>query len=455
MRTVCLALLLVLPLAAEEASVDQKLDRVVAAVEQMRQESAAKDRRISTLEGQVENLTRLLQERGTTPGEAPASPAAGSSVEGEARRFADRKLAPTFGGIYTKPFLGRMGATTYLGGYMDFEFGVPQDENDHFEQERLIPFIYSEVSEQVRFATEIEFEEGGPDSPQGGGEVSVEFATMDFLMKDWANLRGGLVLSPLGKLNLVHDSPIQDLTDRPIVDRLIIPTTLTEAGIGFFGRIEPPSEESVWEVNYELYAVNGFEVLEDDGTVHVDREEGLRDARGSASEDVNNSPAAVGRLAWSPLLGLEFAGSFHVGLYDEDGENLLGIYALDAAWQSGPFELLFEGAYADFERDDFAEASGVPEDFIGFYMQANYHWMPECLRSCWPAVFRPDSTFTSVVRWDQVDLDGNRTERVTLGLNFRHTEQTVFKLDYQFNLEDFEHGEVDNDEFIFSFATYF
>jgi len=51
------------------------------------------------------------------------------------------------------------------------------------------------------------------------------------------------------------------------------------------------------------------------------------------------------------------------------------------------------------------------------------------------------STFTAVVRWEAIntnrDFNGGlgQLERLTLGLNFRPTEDTVFKIDYQYNPE--------------------
>ena len=126
---------------------------------------------------------------------------------------------------------------------MDHELRFEENGKHTFDQHRLIPFIYSDVSDRVKFATEIEIEHGGPHSPGGvqgaKGEIKIEFATIDFLMTDWLNYRGGIILSPLGKYNLVHDSPLQDLTDRPMVDRRIIPTTLSESGMGFFGTFYP------------------------------------------------------------------------------------------------------------------------------------------------------------------------------------------------------------------------
>lgn len=84
----------------------------------------------------------------------------------------------------------------------------------------------------------------------------------------------------------------------------------------------------------------------------------------------------------------------------------------------------------------------------GYYVQGNYHFMPEFLKKWAPSHFTDASTFTAVVRWEHVDTDtdnrtiignafGNRREleRLTLGINFRPIEDTVFKFDWQFNTQ--------------------
>ncbi len=133
--------------------------------------------------------------------------------------------------IYAKPFIKAPKAV--LGGYMDFEVtdcnGAAKDcsEGLEFDQVRFIPFIYSQVTDRIQVAAEIEFEHGGTDNNQGDGEVKVEFATFDYLIEDWVNFRAGIILSPLGRFNLLHDSPLNDLTHRPLFSRFIIPTTLS------------------------------------------------------------------------------------------------------------------------------------------------------------------------------------------------------------------------------------
>ncbi len=388
----------------------------------------------------------------------------------ESSLAAKSKMSP----VYAKPFLKRFGRNTYLGGYMDFMFRADENDGDNgFDQTRFIPFIYSDISDRVKLASEIEFEHGGI-SEETDGEVKLEFATIDFLITDWLNWRGGLLLSPLGKYNLVHDSPLQDLTDRPMVDRLIIPTTLTDVGMGFFGSAYP-SELS--KLDYEIYVTNGvFHGLDADGTSHFELDNGIRETRNDEPFDnYNQSPAVVGRVTFSPFIGLEFGGSVHTSRYDENNENQLTISALDFAYQKGPFEFVGEGAYAFIETDDFARSpkdldgdgvidmDGVADSMWGYYTEARYHFMPSCLKSWAPRIFTDNSTFTGVLRWEQVQTSAIEAagrenwlrNRITPGLNYRYTEDTVFKLDYQINMEDKDLADTANNAFLFSVATYF
>ncbi|MCF6148044.1 MAG: DUF5320 domain-containing protein [Candidatus Kuenenia sp.] len=376
----------------------------------------------------------------------------------------EKELAPSFGGVYTKPFLRRYGRNTYVGGYMDFEFRAPEDEDaaHGFTQKRFIPFLYSDISDRVKLATEIEFEYGGVGGGRSG-EVILEFGTIDFLVTEWINWRGGYLLTPLGKFNLVHDSPLQDFTDRPLVNQLIIPTTLTDLGMGFFGTLYPTE---LSKLDYEIYVTDGiFKGLDEDGSISIGESNGLRGAKGGYFDDnYNKSPAVVGRVSYSPFIGLDFGASAYTSRYDENNDNQLTISALDFIYQRGAFEFLGEGAYAFIETDDFAKDSGITDDMWGYYFEARYHFMPSFLKSISPQLFSENSTFTAALRWDQVQTAGRDDDfekvhwlrsRITPGLNYRYTEDTVFKLDYQINMENKDMPDEANNAFLFSVATYF
>lgn len=370
------------------------------------------------------------------------------------------------GEVYSKPFLARFGRGVYLGGYIDLEFiGTEDNNNDTFDQHRLVPFIYADVTRNVKVAMEIEIEHGN------GTELGVEFAHMDYWMHDLINFRAGIILDPLGKFNLVHDAPFQDLTLRPLVDEAVIPAVLREPGVGFFGSLDLDP----WEIEYEVYLVNGFKGLSKAGATVINRTAGLRSARPhttalgtSAYRDFNDDKAVVGRLSVSPFLGLEAGISAHSGKYDERGDNRLTIWAVDATLNLGGvarafgapsefltrFEVVGEHTRALIGRDARAKAAGVPDDFDGSFVETRFHFMPEFIRAILPGAVE-ESTFTLIHRYDTVDLDGFEREAHTVGFNFRPIEDTVFKFEVQFREEHGLQPDLQNDAYVFSVATYF
>lgn len=358
-------------------------------------------------------------------------------------------------GVYDKPFLKRFGRGVSVGGYIDMEL-LADENGSTFDQHRFIPFVYGQVSDRVSVSSEIEFEHGGfvSGEDETGGEIKLEFAQIDFSAAEWLNFRGGVLLAPLGRFNLTHDSPAYDLTDRPLVDRNIIPTTLSEAGMGIFG-MGYPSESAV--LSYEAYLVNGFneDILQRSG----DTVTGLRvrNGRSSGGTDNNNNRALTARVGLSPRLGMDLGASVHTGRYTDPDHSseALTIAALDAFYSFGPLELL--GEYAMAGADIPEELEG-PEsiDQNGFFVQLNYHFLAGAVASL------PNSVFTGIVRFDQVDFDtadsGLRDRRLNVGVNFRPTEDTAIKFDINRTWRAPSGSDQDGEGFDalrFSLASYF
>src|SRR5713101_6344547 len=386
--------------------------------------------------------------------------------------------------IYAKPFVSSPKAT--VGGYMDLQYRLFNSSNgtgpgqpstgqgsSSFDQQRFVPFFYSDITDRLKVASELEIEHGirSKSNTGSGIEVSLEFATIDYLMKEPINFRTGIILLPVGKFNLLHDSPLNDLSDRPLVATAIIPSTLSETGAGFYGTYYPTR---LSKLDYELYVTQGFNGYRaDTGAPVITADSGLRNARQRVSTvddglDNNNGKAVVGRVAFSPILGVEVGGSGYYGSYDPASKRPLAIWAADWTFQRGPFELIGEAAWV-YARDNHRTLTGgfavdansrpLPRRMDGYYVQGNYHFMPEVLRRLAPTYFTEASTFTGVVRWDNINTNSEfadtARQRLTLGLNFRPIEDTVFKADYQFNFEDGKNNRIRNDGLVLSVATYF
>src|SRR5688572_2070671 len=178
-----------------------------------------------------EELKRMREEIEALKRQVGADPGAQDPDSLAARQAEDAKRKA--GGVYSKPFLARFGRGVHLGGYIDLEYiGIESSNDDTFDQHRLVPFLYADISDALKFAAEIEIEHGN------GTELGVEFAHVDWWMSDAFNIRAGIILDPLGKFNLVHDAPFQDLTLRPLMDEGVIPVVLREPGIGAFGTFD-------------------------------------------------------------------------------------------------------------------------------------------------------------------------------------------------------------------------
>ena len=372
------------------------------------------------------------------------------SAIGQTQEQPEEQKAFVEGGIFDKPFITRLGGRTSIGGYADFEYRTERadgvTEAATFRMHRFNLFTYSVVSDRIRLSSEIEFEDGAE-------EIKIEYGVIDFEIREELNLRAGIILSPLGKFNLAHDSPVNELTDRPLVVTEIIPSTLSEPGMGLWGSFYPSLTS---RITYEIYAVNGFNegIIEGAAT-------SVKDGKASLSEDNNTVPSVVGRVAVSPLTGLEVGGSFHVGQYNvasEGGVNIdskrhLRIYGFD--WEYRRNRLSFVGEYARAGIDLPQGFSGfLPDSQHGAYAQVGYRLLTGITSTL------PASSVTGVLRLEGVDFDkdvpGSGQRRITAGINFRPVADTVFKLDYQINrTTDSLDVPASGRSLLFSVATYF
>ena len=454
---------------------------------------------------ELEQHNRQLQRSVSPDAEAPASATppdsagapAGTVLPDIARDSRQKKQAPlSFGTsgsgtmIYAKPFVTAPKA--FVGGYFDLQYRNHRKDvidngagasgsnpgiggtNSSFDQQRFVPFIYADITEHVKFASELEIEHGIREGTET--EVSLEFAHVDYLFHEPINLRAGIILLPVGKFNLLHDSPLNDLTDRPLVNQLIIPTTMSEAGAGFYGTFYPGRSG---KMDYEFYVTQGPNGYQPDGTARIGEASGLKNSRQRKSLtddgfDNNRGKAVVGRVAYSPVLGVEIAGSGYHGTYDPESKRSLSIFVLDWTLQRGPFELIGEAAWA-YVKNNSRNLDGSPaidpdtgrlrpQRMNGYYIQGNYHFMPETLRRMLPQRFSEGSTLTAVVRWDKINTNRDAVggfgdlEQLSLGLNFRPIEDTVFKVSYQFGMRAFNPNtsqRIHDNAVVVSAATYF
>ncbi len=363
------------------------------------------------------------------------------------------------GGIYDKPYLSGVTRWTRLGGYADVQLRHERAdgavEETTFVPKRFNLFTFTPVSDRVRVAAEVELEDGAE-------EIALETAVVDVELHEAATFRGGVILSPLGRFNLAHDSPANDLVDRPLVSTDLLGATLSEAGMGFWGTVEsaliaPSLPLPDARLTYELYLVNGF----GEGVL-LGSPDGTRIAEGKGTfEDENGSPAFVGRLGLSPIPDVDVGFSGHRGAYNVyrlegvaiDERRSLAIVAVDGEARRGPLAIAGELAYT------FVDVPASMRDVnasrqSGFFLEGRYRFLDGAIRTM------PTSSFAATLRLERVDFDRDRDGddhgRLTLGLSFRPIPETVLKLDYRReSVRDRFNLETPGAAVLFGLASYF
>lgn len=243
--------------------------------------------------------------------------------------------------VYNRPFLQSRSSKVALGGYTEANWqhlGTDGVSLGHqFQMRRMSIFLSSSISRHIKFLTEIEFENDPDELLEGGSpEVGVEYAAMDMELHPLLNLRGGIILNPIGAFNQNHDGPKWEFVDRPIAATQMLPATWQNAGFGLYGKRY--SKRGM--LGYEIYATGGF-----DNSI-IDNEEG-RTFLAASHENAarfattsNGQPLITAKIAGRQNQWGEMGVSYMGGVYNTttqdglvvDAPRKLQVLAID--WNS-------------------------------------------------------------------------------------------------------------------------
>jgi hypothetical protein len=378
---------------------------------------------IKRLEDQVEAITRELEELRLGPDLVVE---ADTSISG-------------FGPAASKVYKVRQGVS--IGGYGEVlyenfaesrEDDAPSGATDRIDALRAILYAGYKFSDKVLFNSELEFEHG---STEDGGSVSIEFAYLDYRLSPRFGLRGGLLLSPMGFLNEIHEPPAFLGARRPETERVIIPSTWRENGLGFFG--------GAGDFSYRAYLINGFDASGFGAS-------GLRDGRQNGAEAKAQNFGAVGRVDYAATLGLSLGTSAYLGNSGQGAvlpsdptrtiEAQTFIWEGHAQYKLRGFDL--SGLLAISTLDESAEINelngltgdaSVGERLIGWYLQGGY----DVLRGS-----RSGHQLVPYVRYEELNTQdevpagftanpANDRHLVTLGTMWKPLPNVSLKADYQ------------------------
>ncbi len=171
------------------------------------------------------------------------------------------KNALTMDAIYSRPFLKTGKFPVSIGGYIESNWQYTGTSGisvgNQFQFRRFSLFVASSITSKIKFLSEIEYENdptGDPADAKSGGRFEIEYAALDIELHPLLNIRGGMIVNPIGAFNQNHDGPKWEFTDRPIAMTQMLPDTWSNTGFGIYGK----EYTGKWMFGYEFYLTGGL-----------------------------------------------------------------------------------------------------------------------------------------------------------------------------------------------------
>lgn len=342
--------------------------------------------------------------------------------------------------VYNRPFLQSGKLPVALGGYAEANYQYFQkdgvSEGHQFQMRRLTLFVSSSISKRIKFLSEIEFEDGTK-------EINIEFGSVDFEFAPLFNLRGGIVMNPIGAFNQNHDGPKWEFIDRPVSATQMLPATWSNIGFGLFGK----KYTKDWVYAYEAYLTNGFDDKIIDNAESKTFLPASKENKNRFEESANGSPLFTGKVAVRNRrigeLGLSYMGGIY-NKYQDDGlvldkKRRVNVFAIDFNTTLPKINTYINAEWAWVNVD-------VPETYteqFGSKQQGGFiDFVQPIFRN--PVFGFEKSVINAALRFEYVDWNkgkfkssgdniGDELFSIVPAISWRPTAQTVIRLNYRYN----------------------
>ncbi len=341
--------------------------------------------------------------------------------------------------VYNRPFLSVAKLPVALGGYVEANWqhlgtnGIT--EGHQFQMRRMSLFVASTIYKRIKFLSEIEFEDGAKD-------ISLEYAALDMEFNPLFNLRGGVILNPIGAFNQNHDGPKWEFIDRPIAATQMLPATWNNVGFGVYGK----KYEKTWVVAYEAYLTNGF------NDKIIDNREGrtsLPAAKLNAArfeESFNGVPLLTAKAAIRNKKIAEVGISYMAGVYNKfeddgvviDKRRSINVRAIDMNTTLPKINTLITGEWAWVRVD-------VPATYTQQYANRQQGGFIDIVQPVYKRGLLgfEKSVVNVACRLEYVDWNVGKFEAtggdiadnllaIVPAISWRPTQQTVIRLNYRY-----------------------
>jgi len=351
---------------------------------------------------------------------------------------------------------GNYASAVTIGAYGEMLYNQPEGDNGELDVQRLVLLLGYRFNDKTQFVTEIEMEHVE--------EIFVEQAFVNYNVANNVNLRGGLMLVPMGIVNEFHEPTTFNGTERPAMDNAIVPTTWRELGVGVSGRFNDIS------LGYQAYVFNGFKSTEADGEGGVSGflqgSNGLRGGRQKGIKSTVDSPTLSTKLDYYGIPGLRLGLSTYFGKTQAaddvetiDGANIgISMIGMDARYAYERFTArgqFIHASLSDTEEYNALTGRDIGSALQGWYVEGAFNLLPLNNEQKLFAFARYEmydthaSTQGSLVENEAYD----RTD-ITTGLTYHIAPGVVLKGDYQFRSNALENSDV-KDRLNFGIGVWF
>lgn len=350
---------------------------------------------------------------------------------------------------------GNYGSAVTVGAYGEILYNQPDGDNGELDVQRLVLLVGYRFDDRTQFVTEIELEHVN--------QVFVEQAFVNYNVANNVNLRGGLMLVPMGIVNEFHEPTTFNGVERPAMDNAIVPTTWREIGVGVFGR------SNALNLGYQAYVFNGFKSSELDGTEInglLRGSNGLRGGRQKAIQSTIDSPNLSAKVDFYGFRGLRLGLATYLGktqAEDEidaiDGSEIgISMFGLDARYAYERFTARGQFVYAslsDTEAYNALTGQDLGSALRGFYLEAAYNLIPQGKRQKLFAFTRFEKFNTHAdTAGDLIRNSAYDRTDITTGLTYHLAPGVVVKGDYQFRSNEDASSDV-KDRLNFGIGVWF
>lgn len=349
------------------------------------------------------------------------------------------KLNMNIDAVYNRPFLQMGKLPVALGGYMEINTNYSGtdgvSEGLSFQFRRLTMFMSSTITKKIKFLSELEFEDGTK-------EINIEFAAVDFEFHPLLNLRGGIVMNPIGAFNQNHDGPRWEFIDRPISATQLLPATWSNAGFGLHGKLY----KNDWVLAYEAYLTNGFDENIISNTEGRTSLAATKQNRDRFEENFSGEPMFTGKFAVKRRNIGEIGFSYMGGVYNKhqmdgviiDKKRKVTAYAVDINSSIPKLNTTLIGEFAWVAID-------VPASYVENFGKKQHGGYLDIIQPVlkrkmfgWEKASLSLAFRTEYVDWNIGTFEGTGDKiyehvfAIAPGISFRPAGQTVLRFNYHY-----------------------